>query len=130
MKNLTTGLLCLISGILALPFSSNSQAIYPVSLQEKVQNSSLIVEALVESQSSFWNPAHTGIFTSNKVKLSKVFKGSIQAQYIDILTVGGSVGNEAIEASDLASLQLGETGIFFCFPNSINLRNPQTHRVL
>ncbi|MBK8775365.1 MAG: T9SS type A sorting domain-containing protein [Chitinophagaceae bacterium] len=130
MKNLTTGLLSLISGILALPFSSNSQAIYPVSLQEKVQNSSLIVEAFVESQSSFWNPAHTGIFTSNKVKLSKVFKGSIQAQYIDILTVGGSVGNEAIEASDLASLQLGETGIFFCFPNSINLRNPQTNDLL
>lgn len=130
MKNFTSKLLWLLAVVVSIPNFSYSQAIYPVSLQEKVQNSTLIVEGWVEAQSSFWNPAHTMIFTSNKVKLSKVFKGSIQAEYIDILTQGGTVGNEEIQASDLLSLQLGETGVFFCFPNSINLRNPQNNNLL
>ncbi|HMT95685.1 MAG TPA: T9SS type A sorting domain-containing protein [Ferruginibacter sp.] len=130
MKNKIIGFLGLITTTVFFPNFSHSQALYPVSLAEKVQNSTLIVEGVIESQTSFWNPAHTCIFTSNKVKLSKVFKGSTLAAYIDVLTVGGSVGNDAIEASDLASFQTGETGIFFCFPNSINLRNPQTNELL
>lgn len=108
----------------------SAQALFPVSLDEKVQHSTLITEGTVVSKSSFWNPAHTMIFTSNKVKLHKVFKGAIHTEFIEVLTQGGTVGNDQVEASDLAELAVGEIGLFFCHPNSINLRNSATNSLL
>lgn len=109
---------------------ASAQALYPVSLDEKVQHSTLITEGTVISKSSFWNPAHSMIYTSNKVKLHKIFKGDMQPEYIEVLTHGGTVGNEQIEASDLADLAVGESGLFFCYPNSINLKNPANNVLL
>ena len=108
----------------------SAQALYPVSLDEKVQQSSLITEGTVVSKSSFWNPAHTLIFTSNKIKIHKIFKGQLQAEYIEVMTHGGTVGTEQVEVSELADLSVGETGIFFCYPNSISLKNPATNVLL
>lgn len=104
-----------------------AQAIYPVSLDEKVQQSQLIFEGTVVSKSSYWNPQHTMIFTSNKVKIHKLFKGTYTDEFIEVLTEGGLVGTESIHASDLAELTNDQTGMFFCFPNNINLRNPATN---
>ena len=108
----------------------SAQALYPVALDEKVQHSTLITEGTVVSKQSFWNPAHSMIYTSNKVKLHKIFKGDLQPEYIEVLTQGGTVGTEQVEASDLADLSVGETGLFFCYPNSINLRNPANNVLL
>lgn len=131
MKNLILAKTAIIAAIAGfIPFKLSAQALYPVALIEKVQQSTLIAEAKVEEQFSFWNPAHTMIYTSNKLKVYKVFKGSIQSEFIDVITVGGTVGTESIEASDLAVLQKGEIGLFFCFPNSINLRNPLNNELM
>lgn len=110
--------------------SATGQSLYEVGLAEKVQQSTLIAEGTIVSQSSFWNPAHTMIYTANTIKLHKLFKGDIPATFIEVLTVGGVVGNDFIEASDLAKLELNETGLFFCYPNTINLRNPVTQALL
>ncbi|RZM22591.1 MAG: hypothetical protein EOO88_28945, partial [Pedobacter sp.] len=107
-----------------------AQALYPVSLEEKAQHSTLIAEGTVVSKSSFWNPAHTIIFTSNKIKLHKIFKGQQQPGFIEVVTTGGTVGNDQLEVSELADLSIGETGMFFCFPSVINLRNPATNTLL
>jgi len=111
-------------------FSASAQSLYEVSLDEKVQHSALIAEGTIVYQYSFWNPAHSMIYTANKVKLHKLFKGDIPDTYIEVLTVGGVVGNEYVEASDLAKLELNETGLFFCFPNTMNLRNPENQALL
>jgi len=107
-----------------------SQALYPVSLDEKVEQSTLVVEGKVIDKQSFWNPAHTMIFTANTIQLYKVFKGVAQSSTIEVLTVGGSVGNQSVEASELLTLQKDEVGIFFCYPNSINLKHPNTGKLL
>jgi hypothetical protein len=126
MKTNLTCFLCLLFFALRLP----AQNLYRISLDEKVQRSSLIVEGKVISQKSFWNPRHTMIYTSNKVEVFKIFKGSLRDTTIEVLTQGGSVDGVSIEASDLLDLLTDETGIFFCFPNTISLRSPQSKKVL
>ncbi|MGC4101448.1 T9SS type A sorting domain-containing protein [Ferruginibacter sp.] len=122
--------LLLLATVICIHNQCFSQALYPVSIDEKVQASSLIVEGEVVEQTAFWNPGHTMIFTSNKVKVYKNFKGDASPDYIEVLTQGGSIGDMAMGATDLLELDKGYIGVFFCFPNSINLVSPVTKNVL
>lgn len=106
-----------------------ANALYPVSIEEKITNSTNIIEGKVVSKTSFWNANHTFIFTSNKIKVYKIFKGGMTADYVEVLTQGGSIGNLTIEASDLLSLQEGNIGVFFLYPNVLNLKSPITNEV-
>ncbi len=116
--------------LLCLCTHLSAQSLYPVSLEEKVNHSDLIVEGKVISQESFWNTQHTMIFTSHVIEVTKVFKGVLQEDEIEILTVGGTVGTESIEASDLLTLSRNETGIFFCHASQLNLKSPSSGRAL
>jgi hypothetical protein len=109
---------------------SKANALYPVSIDEKVANSTNIIEGKVVSKTSFWNAAHTVIFTSNKVKVYKIFKGGMTDAYIEVLTQGGTVGDISLEASDLLSLDEEEIGVFFLFPNSLSLKSPISNKIL
>lgn len=120
----------LIFSIVFLSQHIYAQSLYPVSLDEKVQQSTLIVEGKVIEQTPFWNPTHTMIFTSNKVEVYKVFKGSVSTQYIEILTQGGTLDNLVMGATELLELERGHIGVFFCFPNSIRLNSPVTNQPL
>jgi hypothetical protein len=114
-----------------LPLTTFAQSLYPVTLDEKIDNSSLIVEGKVIEKKSFWNSKHTMIYTSNKVEVYKIFKGSLGAEIvIEVLTQGGSVDNQHIEASDLLTLEMDNIGIFFCFPNQVNIRSEKTNTLL
>jgi hypothetical protein len=126
MKTILT---CLL-GISFSAFHLSAQSLYKISLDEKVQHSSLIVEGKVIEQKSFWNPQHTMIFTANKIEVSKIFKGTLAESTIELITQGGSVEGSSIEASDLLTLSKNQLGVFFCFPNSINLRSPQSKKIL
>src|SRR5687767_4699091 len=105
----------------ALPVFSQ---LYKVENTEKEQNATLIVEGKVVEQTSFWNPQHTMIFTSNKITVYKRFKGELTSANIEVMTIGGSVGDESIHASDMLELSNGEIGVFFCFPNHGNVLSP------
>jgi hypothetical protein len=106
--------------------NAHSQALYPVSIDVKIAKSSHIIEGKVVDQKSFWNPGHTMIFTANTVEVYKAFKGAVQSSTIEVMTVGGTIGTQSVEASDLLTLEKNTICIFFCFPNSINLRSPFT----
>lgn len=113
----------------AVKFSANAQ-LYKIDLDEKVSKSSLIVEGKVIAKRSFWNDAHTMIFTSNTVEVYKVFKGSLVANTIEVVTQGGAVGTRAVIVSDLLQLDENKKGIFFCLPNQENLKSPVTRKLL
>jgi hypothetical protein len=115
--------LAVIVLLTALPAFSQ---LYKVENAEKEQNSTLVVEGKVEEQSSFWNPQHTMIFTANKIRVYKLFKGELAADHIEVMTIGGTVGNESVQASDLLELSKDEIGVFFCFPNQGNILSPST----
>lgn len=125
--------ICLVLSLIFLIVVSNeskANALYPVSIDEKVANATNIIEGKVVSKTSFWNAAHTVIFTSNKVKVYKIFKGGMTDAYIEVLTQGGTVGNESLEASDLLSLDEEEIAVFFLFANSLNIKSPITNKTL
>lgn len=125
---LRMAMLCVL--LMAAISSATAQALYEVPLDRKVQSSSLIIEGKVTGQKSFWDPAHSMIYTSNTVEVYKVFKGSVNRTEIEIMTVGGSVGDESIEASDLLTLQPEQVGVFFLYPNVLALKSPQSNNVL
>ena len=112
-------------------FSTNAHSqLFKINLDEKVNASTLIAEGQVTAQKSFWNAAHTMIFTANTVQLYKTFKGNAVTQTIEIVTQGGSVGSKSVQVSELLTLNKNQVGIFFCHPNSINLTSPTTGRAL
>ena len=104
--------------------------LYQVSLDEKVSQSNLIVEGRVISKTSFWNSAHTMIFTNNTIKVYKVFKGTLAATKIEVMTLGGNVGPDFVDVSEVLSLRQSQVGLFFCNPNSIALKSPVTNNTL
>jgi hypothetical protein len=113
-----TGRAGLIFGCLILVFSiARTQGLYPVSTEQKILKSTLIVEGKVISRKSAWNTKHTMIYTASEVEVYKVFKGSLQKNTIEIITVGGAVGGDFIQASHLLELNKNEVGVFFCRPN-------------
>lgn len=113
----------------AVKFSANAQ-LYKIDLDEKVRKSSLIVEGKVITKKSFWNDAHTMIYTSNTIEIYKIFKGNLIANTIEVVTQGGAVGTRAVIVSDLLQLDENKTGIFFCMPNLENLKSPVTGKLL
>lgn len=122
--------LLLCTAIACISIQIIAQSLYPVSMDEKVTNSQLIVEGKVIEQKSFWDPQHTLIYTSNTIEVYKVFKGTLVTSIIEVMTTGGTVGTQSVTASDLLELSPGEIGVFFCFPNQINLRSPATGKIL
>jgi hypothetical protein len=127
MKLLLLSIFCLFC--LANTNPIKCQALYPVDLNEKVLQSSNIIEGKVIEQRSFWNAGHTMIYTANRVEVYKSFKGTVSPE-IEVMTVGGTVGLESIDASDLLSLQKDDIGVFFCYPNKLSLRSPFTSNTL
>src|SRR5205814_9730696 len=122
-------LLCLCLSFILMCCPSHAQ-LFKIELAEKVKASSLIVEGKVVKKNSFWNEPHTMIFTVNTVEIYKLFKGNVTEKTIEIMTQGGSVGPDAITVSDLLQLDVGNTGIFFCEPNRINIKSPFSKKVL
>ncbi len=117
--------------IFAILFSTTAKAqLFKVELTEKANASSLIAEGKVIAKKSFWNDAHTMIFTANTIQLYKTFKGNSGGTTIEILTQGGSVGNRSVDVSELLTLSKNQIGLFFCFENKVNLKSPTTGKLL
>jgi hypothetical protein len=88
-----------------------------VSLGDKINASTTIIEGRVLSKRSFWDDNHDNIFTANTLEVTKVFLGDTRVTQLELLTRGGVVGFDA--QSDRPSLQVevGDVGIFFLYDN-------------
>lgn len=116
---------------LFLLISSLCQAqLYPVSFEEKFSHATLIAEGTVISQYAFWNDAHTMIYTASTLRLTKVFSGTVPDSLVEVVTTGGTIGNEGMQASELLTLDVGDAGIFFLYPNELGLHAPRSGALL
>jgi hypothetical protein len=109
----------------AFPPTSTEEAdgfcvLAPVSLQQRVENSPTIVEGEVVSRYSFWDEGRRNIYTSNLVKVYKVFQGSFNATELELITEGGRVEDEMDVVTPSLQLAEGEMGMFFCAPSKIS----------
>ncbi|WP_299556776.1 T9SS type A sorting domain-containing protein [Seonamhaeicola sp.] len=91
--------------------SLQAQLLKEVSLEKQIKNSDLVIEGEVIARKSFWDANHSNIYTSNTVKVYKVFKGEPNA-LVDIITLGGIVGTEALVATPSLRLKKGDIGVF------------------
>lgn len=73
-----------------ISFTYGQCMLTPVSLNDRIQLSSSIVEGKVIAQSSFWNSTGTLIYTANTVEVYKDFKANVNAQQIQLITEGGT----------------------------------------
>src|SRR5215212_2416363 len=84
--------------------SAHTQGLYPITTEQKIIKSTLIIEGKVVAKRSAWNTSHTMIYTASQVEVYKVFKGSLQSKTIDIITIGGTVDGHVVQASHLLEL--------------------------
>ena len=106
-------------------FSTPSAAQFvPISIEQRIANSTLILEGKVISQACYWDEMKTHIYTSNVVELYKVFKGQSASNKIEIITIGGVVDDRIERVTNMLQLTIGDTGIFTAIPNTVNLITP------
>ncbi|MES1226971.1 MAG: hypothetical protein ABUT20_66475, partial [Bacteroidota bacterium] len=120
----------LLVSLFYFPCCLTAQSLYEVSLDEKTTHSQLIIEGKVIDQTSFWNSNHTMIYTSNKIEVYKVFKGSLTQSEIEVVTMGGFVENDGVEMTEVLKLAPNQVGTFFLYPNKINLKSPGSLQTL
>lgn len=117
MKGIYQVILLTSIGFFAAITSSKAQ-LYEVPLDEKIRESSLIVEGKVCAKQSF---RHNGeVYTVNRVEVSKVLKGSLDGgNGVNIITWGGDVDSVHVFWSHLLELSIEEEGLFFLHPSDI-----------
>ncbi len=84
-----------------------------LTVAERTQSSEIIIEGKVIQKYGFWNENRTKIYTSNIIEVQKVFKGN-SPQIIEIITLGGIIGDTFQIISHGKVFDIGEQGIFFC----------------
>ncbi len=113
MKSQLTLLLCLCFSSLA---SGQACMLFPVSLQEKVNHSALIVEGKIIGLSPSWNASQTMIYTAVDIEVYCVKKGSTNSTQIRIYVEGGQVGSSSVEVHPSPKVEIGQIGMFFLNP--------------
>lgn len=108
---------------LLFSYALNAQVLLKeMPLGKQIENSSLVIEGKVISKHSFWDAKRHNIYTTNTVEVLKVFKGEI-IETIEVITLGGVVGSEALIVSPNLKLQKGDIGIFTLYDNNVVLMN-------
>jgi hypothetical protein len=106
MKNFFPTTILMLIGILTANFSANAQ-LYEVGLDEKIQQSSLIVEGRVVAQESYKTPDGEA-YTANKVAVSALLKGKLKENFVTVTTWGGVTEDEIVTWSHMLMLLPGE----------------------
>jgi hypothetical protein len=117
MKNTFQFLTLAILSLIFLPNLLFGQ-LYEVSLDEKIQKSSLIVEGKV-IESKCYRADDETIYTAHKIKVSALLKGEYLDEYLTITTWGGEIEGELQTWTHLLTLNKGERGIFFLEPTRV-----------
>jgi hypothetical protein len=107
--------------LLLFGFNTAFAQLIPISLEQRIDSATTILEGKVISQTSYWDEAKTHIYTSNIVEVYKVFKGQLTAKQVEIITRGGIVGDRMERVSHMLELNIGDTGVFTAIRNTTRL---------
>ncbi|RYZ40575.1 MAG: hypothetical protein EOP49_29435 [Sphingobacteriales bacterium] len=93
----------------------------PISLEERIEKSTLVFEGKVLSQRSYWDTGKQHIYTANIIQVYKVFKGKLIGSQVEVITRGGTVGDEMEVVSHTLELSANEVGVFTTIPHTVKL---------
>lgn len=82
-------------------------------LSKRIEAATVVVEGKVVQQESFWDDERRVIYTSNTIAVEKILKGETVTENIELVTVGGQVGDKLLRVYPSLTLQRGDKGIFF-----------------
>jgi hypothetical protein len=91
-----------------------------IPLGDQIENSEIVLEGKVIAKKSFWDVNRHNIYTINTIEVLKVFKGESVAR-VEVVTIGGTVGTEALIVSPSLKLQHGDIGVFTLEKNRTTL---------
>ncbi len=117
MKNFFQSTVLLFMCIFAFTYTAKAQ-LYEISLDEKIQQSSLIVEGRVIAQESY-KTSDGEVYTANKIAVSALLKGKLKENFVTITTWGGEMNDEIVTWSHMLTLRPREEGIFFLESNTV-----------
>jgi hypothetical protein len=117
MKNVIQTFILAVFCLLLAPTQSFGQ-LYEVSLDEKIEKSTLIVEGKVVETQTYKADDGT-IYTSNKIELLGILKGEYHSKDLYITTWGGEYEGELQTWTHLLTLSKGDYGLFFLEPTQV-----------
>ncbi len=88
-------------------------------VQKRAESAPYVFEGKVVEQYSFWDSDRLNIYTASVVKLFRTFKGNVQGDRVEVVTLGGIVGDRFSFVTHTLSLKLNDEGVFFCEPSPI-----------
>lgn len=93
---------------------ANAQSCFLIELplQERVQQSTLIVEGRVVASAPFANSSGSLINTAHEIEVTAIRKGQVTTQRIYVITEGGQLGQKLQVVEPALSLQVGDKGLF------------------
>ncbi|WP_347157520.1 T9SS type A sorting domain-containing protein [Pontibacter chitinilyticus] len=94
-------------------FANEGSELIPLSLEKRIQQADVVVEGEVIAKQAFWDARHENIYTSNILKVYKVFKGQVSTGQAEVITLGGAIGLQVHVSSTALKLHEGQQGIFF-----------------
>jgi IPT/TIG domain len=99
--------------------------LYPVSLNDRIDQSTLIIEGKVIEKRSYTTDKGD-IFTANKIKIMSVLKGIITEKELTVTTYGGESGGFVQTWTHMLTLQLQDYGLFCLTPTHLPTEQGQT----
>lgn len=128
MKKITIKTLMLSFAMMLIMITPSlaQELLYEVPFSSQIQSSSQIVEGKVISKTSFWDDNNHNIYTLNTIEVYKIFKGQTTIETIEVVTPGGSVGDEFEVVTPSLSLEVGNIGVFMLHDNTISITNGNT----
>ncbi len=94
-----------------------------VTLEDRLQESSVVIEGEVLNNASFWDATHELIYTAHRVRIYQVIKGNTLTNYqeIELITLGGTVYPNKLEVTPSVQLKPGDIGMFFIEASGVEL---------
>lgn len=100
--------------LLLIAHSSFSQCgIYPVSLEQRVNQSAYIVQGKISERQSYLDPRTGNVYTSNKIQVNAWLKNPQALPVVYLITEGGVVGDRATVVYPSLQVQQGSEYLFF-----------------
>ena len=92
--------------------------LYEVSLDEKIEKSTLIAEGKIV-ETKCYRADNGDIYTANKVKIVSILKGEHPEKFLTITTWGGELDGEIQTWTHLLTIGTGDYGLFFLEPSRV-----------
>lgn len=99
----------------------------PITIEQKTEQSDLIVEGKVIGQRTFIGKGEE-VYTENRLLISQVLKGELSEQEISIVTWGGKYDTKVITWTHLPQLSINQYGVFFLNPSLISENGNSTNQ--